>query len=113
MTSQIRRIKKYHDIFRVSISTAVLSLSIQKSDKICQTTSDSKVPNAECVFPFTYENITYTGCPMDQVGKTKRWCPTETDENGLYLHDQKNYGFCSKNCPIHIIAGFKFLSSST
>ena len=45
-----------------------------------------------CVFPFTYNDITYNQCTHyhDQA-----WCATEVDADGNY---NGNWKVCNKNC---------------
>ena len=53
----------------------------------CFTASDSKDPNAPCVFPFKYDGVTYFGCPVDLFDKNRRWCSTQVDQNGEHVRD--------------------------
>ena len=61
-------------------------------------------PGKRCVFPFTYNTITYNEC-IYEPGDVHPWCATELDANGLtvmygiggiYLHGNVNccYSFC-------------------
>ena len=63
---------------------------------VCLTTSDSEAPEQECIFPFTFNNFTYYGCPTDPNDESKRWCSTKTDENGVHIPGQ--WGYCSDHC---------------
>ena len=74
---------------------------------VCVTESDSKVPNAPCVFPFKHKGVVYEGCPVDSSDKTRRWCSTKIDENGKHVNG--NHGFCSKSCPVELVKGLLFL----
>jgi len=64
-------------------------------------TNGGKNPFAPCVFPFTYDGVTYFGCPKDLFEADKRWCSTKTDSKGNHVTGQNEYGFCSPNCPVH------------
>jgi len=74
------------------------------SASICKTTLDSKDPGVECKFPFIYENVTYTGCPIDLFDESKRWCSTETDSSGKHVSGKNKYGYCLPECPAVVTA---------
>merc|ERR1711962_802202 len=65
---------------------------------VCLTSADSEAPEAECVFPFTFNNFTYYGCPTDPVDETKRWCSIKTDENGVHVEGEGTWGYCTVGC---------------
>ena len=61
-------------------------------------------PNKPCIFPYVYQNITYTNCTwtnsdnyygtyddLKPLRNNKPWCPTAVDENGIYT-EQGWYG---------------------
>ena len=75
-------------------------------DEVCLTTKDSPASEKECVFPFTFNNFTYNGCPTDPTDetKTKRWCSTKVDETGNHITD--NWGYCIKGCNPDIFPGW-------
>ena len=52
-----------------------------------------------CEFPFTYQDVTYSGCPVDPYKPSERWCSTKTDHNGYHVNGPDNYGFCMDDCP--------------
>ena len=58
--------------------------------------------NANCVLPFTWQGQTYHGCPVDPDDPSKRWCSTQIDNLGHHVTGKNQYGFCSKECSIHI-----------
>ena len=76
-------------------------------EDVCLTSEDSKDPNKECVFPFTFNNFTYNGCPTDPTDetKTKRWCSTNVDETGNHVAGGDNWGYCTKGCNPEIFPG--------
>jgi len=58
---------------------------------------------AECVFPFSWGGKTYRGCTPWTYGGTfqgRGWCSTKTNEEGLHVNGEGNYGFCSSDCPL-------------
>jgi len=58
---------------------------------------------AECVFPFSWGGKTYSGCTPWTYGGTfqgRGWCSTKTNEEGLHVNGEGNYGFCSSDCPL-------------
>ena len=57
-------------------------------------TATNDVPGRPCVFPFTWEEVTYNECVDD--GR-KPWCATEVDTSGVM--EENNYGFCNEACP--------------
>ena len=70
------------------------------SADFCVTTEESVKNCTACVFPFTYQGITYTECTY-VGGYSKPWCGTKTDENGIY--QSGNWGFCNTDkCPSKI-----------
>ncbi len=49
---------------------------------------------AECIFPFTHNGVTYRACTS--VGRTNPWCPTRMDVD----YEDGFWGFCGKECPL-------------
>ena len=56
-------------------------------------TIPSPHPGADCSFPFTFDNVTYTGC-VSLYGDPPV-CPTANITDWL---DQGKWGFCSTSC---------------
>ncbi len=56
---------------------------------------------AACVFPFTYNGVTYSGCPVDLEDSSKRWCSTQVDAQGNHVVGKDEYGHCAPDCPVH------------
>ena len=52
--------------------------------EICKTKSTRSTPGKKCVFPFTYNNETYNGCPVDPFKASEIWCSTKVDRDGKY-----------------------------
>jgi len=59
-------------------------------------TIDLDIP---CVFPFTFKDVTYNGCTNVGDPEGKLWCATKVDENGSYILNSNQYGYCTENCP--------------
>ena len=54
--------------------------------------------NKKCVFPFTFDGVTYTshkGCAHNKEG---HWCSTKVDINGNHIGNRGNWGFCGSTC---------------
>ena len=75
---------------------------------VCLTSPESVDPEKECVFPFTYNNFTYNGCPSDPLDDTIRWCSTKTDQNGVHTEGSDNWGYCTSGCYPEIFPGIIF-----
>jgi len=69
-----------------------------EEEDACLTSADSEDPEKECIFPFTFNNFTYNGCPTDPLDDTKRWCSTKTDENGVHITGDGTWGYCTLGC---------------
>ena len=80
-----------------------------EEEDVCLTSADSEDPGKECIFPFTFNNFTYHGCPTDPVDKSKRWCSTKTDENGNHITGDANWGHCTPGCKPEIFPGTKHI----
>ena len=70
----------------------------------CKTRRDrGRVKDVPCIFPFTYDKVTYNSCTWDLSHLTKGpWCSTKVDARGQ--HVKKNWGLCTASgdykCPI-------------
>ena len=53
--------------------------------------------NVSCIFPFTYNHVTYHECILDLDGA---WCSTEVDDDGMHVGGQGKWGICGAECPI-------------
>ena len=58
----------------------------------CQTNAEGRVKNAQCVFPFTYQEQTFTSCTDFKDPDGKLWCSTKVDEKGSHVKHQ--WGYC-------------------
>ena len=58
-------------------------------------------PGKPCIFPFIFKGVTYNACPPDPKEKSETWCSTKVDGNKNHVTGEKEYGFCSRNCPKH------------
>ena len=75
----------------ISITYPAFLTSYSRS-KDCKTT-DTEM---DCVFPFNYNGVTYTGCTI--FGDSKPWCVTKTDRNGDM--EGSFWGLCDATCPM-------------
>ena len=80
-----------------------------EEESVCITSVDSSAPETECIFPFTFNNFTYNGCPTDPVDDSKRWCSTMTDENGIHVTGDGTWGYCTPGCKPEIFPGNHFV----
>ena len=53
--------------------------------------------NTPCIFPFTFNDVTYHECILDNDGA---WCSTEVDNDGIHVSGQGKWGICGPECPI-------------
>ena len=70
----------------------------------CRTT-DGPEEGKACVFPFTWQGVTYDQCqPWEYGGQWETdgelWCSTETDDQGT--HVEGHFGICSDSCPVDV-----------
>merc|ERR1719300_933321 len=84
----------------ISTTTTIYTSSnttsgVNTTDSPCYTVSGAMV-QAACVFPFTFQGVTYSTCTT-AGGFSRPWCSTATDTNTNHL---KGYwGDCDGNCP--------------
>ena len=50
------------------------------------------------MFPFTYKNVKYTGCTLEDADDGKPWCSTKTDANGEHVGSKGQWGHCASTC---------------
>lgn len=67
--------------------------------------------NKKCIFPFTWKDHTYRGCPIDPGNPLKRWCSTLVDKDGKHVPGLTTYGYCNTICPIHNGKNNEYLAS--
>jgi len=77
---------------------AITTTTTDSPANLCLTKSGPSL-NQPCIFPFTYKDITYNGCPKIPNRPSQRWCSTEVDSNGNHIAGQRKWGHCSSNCP--------------
>ena len=63
---------------------------------VCKATS-GPASGSECVFPFNYKGVSYTGCTLFE--DTKPWCSTQTDANNNHVSGVDAWGYCDATCP--------------
>lgn len=62
----------------------------------CMTLSGN-TPNLPCVFPFTFDGVSYSSCIVE--GYPNPWCSTQTDSQGQHVIGE--WGDCDlDNCPV-------------
>ena len=66
----------------------------------CSTVSGPN-PNAQCIFPFKLEGITYHQCTTadNAKGDITPWCSTLVDDSGEHVG---NWGNCGPDCPVDL-----------
>ena len=57
-------------------------------------------PTKDCIFPFTFNDVTHFTCSRDNVPQNKTWCSALVDELGNHVNAKGNAGFCGPNCPL-------------
>ena len=57
-------------------------------------TNGGPSPYVPCIFPFTFDGITYNQCALDTDGY---WCSTKVDSSGEHI--EGHWGSCDENCP--------------
>ena len=67
------------------------SLSAARYDQICSTVGALGAVGY-CVFPYTYEDITYNACANLRGTQEGAYCPTKVDQNGIA--EWKDMGKC-------------------
>jgi len=80
----------------MTLPTATRVTTVAPVDSECLTVS-GLTPNLPCVFPFTYDGVSYSTCIVE--GYPTPWCSTLTDSDGQ--HVLNNWGDCDlDNCPM-------------
>ncbi len=51
-----------------------------------------------CIFPFTYEGVTYNNCTIVNDPDDKPWCSTNLDEDGNHVVSGRYWGHCDQDC---------------
>ena len=54
----------------------------------------------KCIFPFVYQNITYTKCTKNDARTGKHWCSTFVDSNQHHVEENGYWGICLDECLI-------------
>merc|ERR1712214_116359 len=81
----------------ISIDTTTTTTTAAPSTSTCTTISGASGAGAQCVFPFTYMGVTYTGCPTAPFPQP--WCSTQTDRYGNHVNG--HWGDCNPStCPM-------------
>ena len=74
-------------------------LNFVLSGTTCKTVGGAD-PGKPCVFPFTFEGVTYTECTTagNAPGDLSLWCSTLTYVNGTHVGGQGKWGNCNTTC---------------
>merc|ERR1712227_276097 len=92
--------RKSNNFNRISGPRACIDIQINNpttSSSSCTTTGGGR-KGVNCVFPFTYRDVKYTGCTLEDADDGKPWCSTKTDANGQHVGGQGQWGHCASNC---------------
>jgi len=73
-------------------------LSINSRSPTCITTG-GPASGRPCVFPFTYNGVTYRECAPPVATVTQPWCSTQTHPNSTHISGAGKYGTCPSSCP--------------
>ena len=52
----------------------------------------------DCIFPFTYDGVTYIACTT--VDDDKPSCSLLVDDDGKHVGGKSNRGYCGQDCPV-------------
>lgn len=74
------------------------SASSQPANPSCITTGGPS-SGRPCVFPFTYNGVTYRECAPPVASVTQPWCSTQTHPNSTHISGAGKYGTCPSSCP--------------
>ena len=66
---------------------------------VCKTKDGPTAGGKACVFPFSFDGVTYNGCPSWPADASETWCSTKVDTAGNHVTGGGNFGFCSADCP--------------
>ena len=75
-----------------------------RSEDSCFTVDGPGTGNA-CIFPFTFNGITYSDCPWNE-NDGAFWCSIKVDENGEHIGNQGKWGVCGLGCKIEPYRGY-------
>ncbi len=71
-----------------NVTFVVLSLTCAK------TKVDGTEVKKPCVFPFTFNNVTYNECTKNHDEFSKPWCSTKVGPSGEHLQNNGHWGHC-------------------
>ena len=73
------------------------------------TTVGGPAKGSPCVFPFTFNWVTWTSCIDGTGGQPDGtlWCSTKVDESGVHVSGGGHYGFCGVDCNSPIEKSYK------
>merc|ERR1711909_110236 len=73
-------------------------------------TASGPAAGKQCIFPFKFQGVTYTGCAEWVYGgenQGKSWCSTMVNPSGEHMDGNSQWGICPDTCQKH--SAFDFL----
>jgi len=74
------------------------------------TTASGPAAGKQCIFPFKFQGVTYSGCAEWVYGgenQGKSWCSTMVNPSGEHMDGNSQWGICPDTCQKH--SAFDFL----
>ena len=93
-----------------SVNTNSLADILAESLKSRCTTVSGPAAGKQCVFPFKFQGVTYSGCAEWEYGgehQGQAWCSTMVSPSGEHMDGNNQWGICPDTCPKH--SPFNFL----
>ncbi len=66
--------------------------------EFCSVTEQREKDVKPCIFPFTYEGVTYNNCTVANDPDNMPWCSTKVDEDGNHVKAGRYWGHCDPDC---------------
>jgi hypothetical protein len=64
----------------------------------CSVSEEGTGETKPCIFPFNYNEQTFTGCTTVNDRDYKAWCSTEVDSDGNHVLSGGFWGHCGPEC---------------
>jgi hypothetical protein len=64
----------------------------------CSVSEEGTGETKPCIFPFNYNEQTFTECTTVNDRDFKAWCSTEVDSNGNHVLSGGFWGHCGPEC---------------
>merc|ERR1712110_1340619 len=87
-----------------SVNTNSLVDILAESLKSQCTTVAGPAAGKQCVFPFKFQGVTYSGCAEWEYGgehQGQTWCSTMVTSSGEHMDGNNQWGICPDTCPKH------------